>query len=318
MYKRLLLAALLTFAIAIAYVYRDHLHVDGLRTWVDAGGAAAIAAFIVLYTVATVLMIPGSVLTLLGGALFGPVFGTLYNLAGATLGATLAFVISRYIAGDWIARRTGGVSRRLLDGVASEGWRFVALTRLVPLIPFNLLNYLLGLTRIPLRQYVFTSALCMVPGAAAYTYLGHLGNAAVSGDADFAQKLLLGLALVGALLFVPRLVIRLRRKPMMTVQTLSNRLADGDELLLLDVRSADEFCGEQGHVSGSRNIPIDQLESHLDEFNGYLERPIAIICKTDRRSAKAGRLLLKNGFNDVHVVENGMTAWCEAGLPVER
>ncbi len=318
MYKRLLLAALLAIAIAIAFVYRDRLDVDGLRTWVDAGGAAVIAAFIALYTIATVLMIPGSVLTLLGGALFGPVFGTLYNLAGATLGATLAFVISRYLAGDWIARRTGGVSRRLLDGVASEGWRFVALTRLVPLIPFNLLNYLLGLTRIPLRQYVLTSAICMIPGAAAYTYLGHLGNAAVSGDTAIVQKLLVGLAFVGALLFVPHLVIRLRRKPMMSVHTVNDRLVNGADMLLLDVRSVDEFNGEQGHVPGSRNIPIDQLESHLDALNSHLERPIAVICKTDRRSAKASRLLLKNGFNDVHVVDKGMTAWCEAGLPVER
>src|SRR6516225_3148754 len=67
----------------------------------------------------------------------------------ATLGPTLAFLVARYVAGDWVARRAGGLLKRLIDGVDAEGWRFVAFVRLVPLFPFNLSNYLLGLTRIP-------------------------------------------------------------------------------------------------------------------------------------------------------------------------
>ena len=81
------------------------------------------------------------------------------------LGATLAFLMARVIGADWMAQRLGGRLRRVIDGVAAEGWRFVALMRLVPLVPFNLLNYALGLTRISLPAYVLASAICMLPGA---------------------------------------------------------------------------------------------------------------------------------------------------------
>ena len=108
--------------------------------------------------------------------------GTAWNLAGATLGATAAFLLARTVAGEWVTRRVGGRLRRLVDGVTAEGWRFVALMRLVPLVPFNLLNYALGLTGISLPAYVLTSAVCMLPGAVAYTWLGYAGRSAVAGD----------------------------------------------------------------------------------------------------------------------------------------
>ena len=114
---------------------------------------------------------PARILSLLGGALFGPVWGTLWNLLGALLGATLAFLIARSVGAEWVAQRLGGRLRRLVEGVEAEGWRFVALMRLVPLVPFNLLNYALGLTRISLRAYILASAVCMLPGAVAYTWL---------------------------------------------------------------------------------------------------------------------------------------------------
>jgi uncharacterized membrane protein YdjX (TVP38/TMEM64 family) len=100
-----------------------------------------------------VAFLPGAVFGLAGGALFGPVWGSLWNLIGATLGATLAFLAARYTAGDWVARRTGARLKALVEGVEAEGWRFVAFVRLVPLFPFNLLNYALGLTRIRLDHY---------------------------------------------------------------------------------------------------------------------------------------------------------------------
>ena len=102
--------------------------------------------------------------------------GTVYNLTGATLGAALAFLIARYLASDRVARKTGGRVKQLIDGVENEGWRFVAFVRLVPLFPFNLLNYTLGLTRLRLLPYVIASYLFMLPGAIAYTYLGYATN----------------------------------------------------------------------------------------------------------------------------------------------
>ena len=144
-------------AIAVAFVQRDRLDAAALQQWVEQAGMAAPLLFMTIYALATVLFMPGSVMTLAGGALFGPVLGTFYNLTGATIGAALAFLIARYLASEWVEQKTGGRLKRLKEGVEREGWRFVAFVRLVPLFPFNLLNYALGLTRIPFWHYVVTS-----------------------------------------------------------------------------------------------------------------------------------------------------------------
>lgn len=205
--------ALLAASIAIAVTYRGHLDTEVLHGWVGAAGAAGPLLFIAAYAVATVLVVPGSILTLAGGALFGPVAGTLYSLTGATIGATAAFALARYLAADWAARRIGGRLGQLVDGVAHEGCRFVAFVRLVPLFPFNALNYALGLTRIRLAHYVATSFLCMLPGAAAYTYLGYAGREALAGAEGLIQKSLLALGLLALVAFLPRLVARIRQRP---------------------------------------------------------------------------------------------------------
>jgi len=140
-------------------------------------------------------------------------WGTLFNLTGATLGATLAFFVSRYLAADWVKKKTGGKLKYLMDGVENEGWRFVAFTRLVPLFPFNVLNYALGLTRINPLHYVVTTYICMLPGAFAYTWIGYTGREAIAGGEDLIQKGLLGLALLATVMFLPRFIMKLRNKP---------------------------------------------------------------------------------------------------------
>ncbi|MCH7486694.1 MAG: TVP38/TMEM64 family protein [Proteobacteria bacterium] len=208
--SRLLLAAVLAIAVALAVAYRDRFEIDELRAWVHSFGILAPAVFVALYAVGTVLFLPGSIITLAGGALFGPVWGSVVNLLGATIGATLAFLAARYLASDWVAKKAGGRLARLIAGVEDEGWRFVALVRLIPLFPFNMLNYALGLTRIRLLHYVVTSLVCMTPAGIAYTYLGHAGREALSGGEDAVQTGLIALGLVAIVAFLPRLVRRLR------------------------------------------------------------------------------------------------------------
>ena len=221
-------ALLLVGAIALALVYRDRLDAGALAAWVGGAGAAGPLLFIGLYAAATVLFLPGSVLTLAGGALFGPLWGTLYNLIGATLGAGLAFLVARHLAADWVQARAKGLLGRLVQGVEVEGWRFVAFTRLVPLFPFNVLNYALGLTRIPFVHYLVASLIFMLPGALAYTYLGFAGREAVAGGEGLIQKGLIALALLAAVAFLPRLVARLRQRPAMSIQDLKDRLDAGE------------------------------------------------------------------------------------------
>lgn len=131
--------------------------------------------FLLIYCFATILFLPTMVLTLAGGALFGPVMGTCLNLTGATLGAGCAFCISRYIANDWFTHKKDIRQNKLIQGVEKRGWQFVAVLRLVPIVPFNLVNYGLGMTRIRLSHYLLTTLVFLAPGEIIYTYCGHAG-----------------------------------------------------------------------------------------------------------------------------------------------
>jgi uncharacterized membrane protein YdjX (TVP38/TMEM64 family) len=209
--RRVVLLLILAGGVVTAFLLRDQLSVERLTSWVRQLGWFAPLVFIACYAVATVFLLPGLLFTLAGGVLFGPVYGTLYNLVGATLGATLAFLTARYIACDWVAQRTGNRLRQLVAGIEEEGWRFVAFVRLVPLFPFNLLNYALGLTRLRLSQYIVTSFVFMAPAGAAYTYLGYAGREAASGGEGFIRKALLTLAVIATIAFASRMLLRMRR-----------------------------------------------------------------------------------------------------------
>jgi len=310
------LFALLIAGITLAVIYRDAFDAAELESWVKDAGPAGPILFMLIYALGAVLFLPGSALTLAGGALFGPVWGTLYNLTGATIGATLAFLIARYLASDWVEQKTGGRLKQLKQGVEGEGWRFVAFVRLVPLFPFNLLNYALGLTRIKLSHYLIATYVCMLPGALAYTYLGYAGREAVAGGEGLIQKAMLALALLALVAFLPRIIGRLRQKPMLSIAELKQRLDAGEDILVLDVRSAEDFVGEQGYIAEAKNIPLEDLPNRLAELGDYEERPIILVCRTDRRSSQAEKLLAREGFADVHVARGGMTDWNQNGYPL--
>ena len=147
---------------------------DRLRDWIGGFGVAAPLVFISIYALATVAFLPGTPLTLLAGLVFGPVLGTLWAVIGATIGATLAFLVGRYAARGlvegWAAKDER--VRKLDEGVEKQGWRMLLITRLVPLFPFNLQNYAYGITKIGLGTYVVLTAVCIIPGAAVYTFAG--------------------------------------------------------------------------------------------------------------------------------------------------
>lgn len=208
--KKILLVAVLLVLIGLALVFRDHIRVDILLAQIRALGPWGPLAFILLYGIAPPLFLPGFPLTLAGGALFGPVWGTLYSLVGATGGATLAFYIARYLASEWVEQRTKGIAKRLKEGVEQEGWRFVAFTRLVPLFPFNLLNYAFGLTKIKPSHYIVTSLFAMLPGAAAYSFIGYAGRESAVGGEGWVLKIGAALGLLVFVSMLPRLVRRIR------------------------------------------------------------------------------------------------------------
>ncbi len=314
---RMTIFILLVAGIAAAVIYRDQFDAAALESWVKNAGSAGPLVFMLIYIVGTVFFLPGAVLTLAGGALFGPVLGTVYNLTAATIGAMISFIAARYLAHDWVEKKTGGRIKQLKQGVEGEGWKFVAFVRLVPLFPFNVLNYALGLTKIKFTHYSIATYIFMLPGAIAYTYLGYVGREAVAGGDGLIQKIMLAFALLAIVGFLPSLVGRLRRGPMMEVENVKQKLHAKEDVLLLDVRSAEDYVGEQGHIKSSVLIPLEELQDRISEIEDFMEKTVMIICRTDRRSAKAAQALTKYGFADVHIVRNGMTAWHEAAYPVD-
>lgn len=315
---RLLLLFTLIAGTGLAIAFRGELDATSLEHWMQGAGPAAPFIFIAIYALGCVLFLPGSVLTLAGGALFGPVLGTLYSLTGATAGAVLAFLTARYLASEWVERKAGGRLKQIMDGVESEGWRFVAFVRLVPLFPFNLLNYALGLTRIKLSHYVVASYFCMFPGALAYTYLGYAGREALKGAEGIIQKGLLALGLLAFVVFIPRFVRRMHPYPMMSTVELKRRLDRGEAIVVLDVRSTAEFTGEIGHIPGALNIGMEELPGRVSELEKYRNKQVAIVCHTDKRSAKAANILRDTGFSAVTVIRGGMKQWHRNGMPVEK
>jgi rhodanese-related sulfurtransferase len=105
---------------------------------------------------------------------------------------------------------------------------------------------------------------------------------------------------------------------MIDIPEFRQRLDSEKNLLVLDVRTPEDFAGEQGHIKEAVNIPVESLQQRMDEIGNYLEQPVAIVCRTDKKSAKAALLLTEEGFADVHIVRGGMTKWLDAGLPVVR
>ncbi|BAT51699.1 hypothetical protein NOS3756_06260 [Nostoc sp. NIES-3756] len=155
---------------------------DALQ-WIDGLGSVGAIAFIALYIISTVAFLPGSILTLGAGVVFGVVWGSIYVFVGATVGATAAFLVGRYLARGWVAKKIADNQKfaAIDQAVSKEGLKIVLLTRLSPVFPFNLLNYAFGITGVSLKDYVIGSV-GMIPGTIMYVYIGSLaGNLAMIG-----------------------------------------------------------------------------------------------------------------------------------------
>lgn len=189
-----------------------------LLDWIREQGFVGVLVFGAVYITATVLFVPGSILTLGAGFVYGVVWGTVYVSVASTIGATAAFLTGRYLARDWVAAKVAGSARfQSIDrAVGDEGWKIVGLTRLSPIFPFNLLNYAYGLTQVRLRDYFFASWIGMFPGTVMYVYIGSLaGSLATVGAEERARTtgewILYGVGLV-ATVVVTVFVTRLARK----------------------------------------------------------------------------------------------------------
>jgi len=147
-------------------------NVDRLNAWFDGLGWWAPAVFVLLWIVASVLFLPGLAITIVGGLVFGAVWGTIWTTVGANLGAVAAFLVGRYAARGMVEDlvEKNQALKKIDEGVKHQGWRMLMVTRLVPIFPFNVQNYVYGLTDIPLRTYVLVTLPCMLPATIAYNF----------------------------------------------------------------------------------------------------------------------------------------------------
>lgn len=176
--------------------------IDGLGFWGP-------VVFMLLWVASAVFLLPGAALGIVGGILFGPWFGTLYTALGATLGAVAAFLAGKYVARDMVQgmMEKNPKLSKIDEGVKKEGWRFVMLTRLVPVFPYNVQNYVYALTAIKLPLYALTTFVFMLPGVFAFSFAG---GAVTAGGS--LVRIIIYLAIAGVSLFLISLIPKYLKK----------------------------------------------------------------------------------------------------------
>lgn len=211
--KRFALLSILIIAIlAVRYLgLTSYFDKDRLHELLKGHSLIAPLIYMLIYTLAPSLFLPGLPITIVGGILFGPFWGVIYTITSATAGACLAFLISRYIARDWIEKKLKSPRWRKLDeAVERHGWKIVAFTRLIPLFPFNLLNYAFGLTKIKFSHYAIATFICMLPACIAFIVFSSSLLDLLRGKVS--MKFIIGLGLILVVSLIPIIYNRYKSK----------------------------------------------------------------------------------------------------------
>ncbi|HPJ96089.1 MAG TPA: TVP38/TMEM64 family protein, partial [Syntrophales bacterium] len=202
--KKVLLLGILVAAIFLVRYTgaTQYLEQEKMRALIQGYGALAPVIYMLIYTLAPALLLPGLPLTIAGGILFGPFWGVVYTITSATAGACVAFLAARYIARDWMAGKLQSPRwRRLDEEVERQEWKVVAFTRLIPAFPFNLLNYAFGLTKIKFSHYAITTFICMLPACIAFIVFSSSLLDLIRGKVS--PSLIIGLGLIVLVFLIP-------------------------------------------------------------------------------------------------------------------
>jgi uncharacterized membrane protein YdjX (TVP38/TMEM64 family) len=187
---------------------------DALLAYVRGHGFSSIALYILVYTAAIALNLPGgAVLTMAGGYLFGTLPAVLYVNVGATAGAMLAFLSARYLLGARLQERYRDRLAKFNDEMKRNGTRYLLTLRLIPVFPFFVVNFLAGLTRVPLGTFAWTTSLGIIPGTAVFAYAGHQLEYVRSISDIFTGKVLSAFLILAAFTLAPAIIDRFRHRP---------------------------------------------------------------------------------------------------------
>lgn len=200
-----LMLTILAIGLLVVVLNWKSLNPEQVKSWVEQAGIWAPVLFILMFALSALLMIPATVMVLTGSILFGPWWGSFYNLTGATLGAVLAFLVARYIARDWAMKKSGKKMRSIMESASREGWKFILVIRLTG-FPYFVLNYMLGVAPVRLWHFIIGTCLGLAPSMTAVTFAGHSGFDALSGGENPVQKIGLAIAAIGVAVLIPILI----------------------------------------------------------------------------------------------------------------
>ena len=191
--------------------FSDTFHIptpDEITAWVEGYGGAGPVVYLLLYTFAPMLFVPSFPISMAAGLLFGPLWGTVFASMGSTLGALLPFIVARHFARPYVERHLRGRMKDLDQKIDDHGWIYVAITRLIPLFPFELLNYGFGLTKVRFVTYIVVSWIGMLPATIAYVFFGSSILSILEGT--FRVELIVGVVLFCLLGLLPLVYRRSR------------------------------------------------------------------------------------------------------------
>jgi uncharacterized membrane protein YdjX (TVP38/TMEM64 family) len=197
------------FILARVFDLQNYIQEDHLRRFIVACGLWGPVIYLLFWAIVPILLLPCLPLTLAGGVLFGPFWGVVYATIGSATGASLAFLVARYLARDWVAAKLSGTRLgRLDDQVARNGWKIVAFSRIIPVAPYFLLNYAFGLTQISLLPYVIATLIAMLPWTIAFVLVSSSILPFLQGQVSI--WLVIGAILVALVSLLPLLYKRVK------------------------------------------------------------------------------------------------------------
>lgn len=216
--KGMLLCVLLALIYCLTTYFKETIKLDEFKRFVGETGPLAPLVYMAIYLIAPTIFFPASVLTMTGGALFGPIWGTAYTIVSATVGATIPFLITRHFGRgplEGLVRKYQGFDSyfdKFQDNVARDGWKYIAFTRLVTVFPFLILNYAFGLTRVSIWTYMWSSFVFMLPGSFMFNYIGYAGREALVGGEGIVAKISVAVGCFILLTALPTLIKSLSEK----------------------------------------------------------------------------------------------------------
>lgn len=202
----LLIIILITGFVVIRILGINHVNSSVIRDFILSFGWKAPILYIVLYTIRPIFLFPASLLSLTGGLTFGPVYGTCYDMVGASLGAYLSFFLSRKLGMETVQKWTNNRFKKIDYEIEEHGFRTIIFLRLIPLFPFDGVSYAAGLSKVRFIDFALGTTLGIIPGAFAYNFLGStLHN-------PFSQKFYIALAYMAILIIIPLLYKKLHKR----------------------------------------------------------------------------------------------------------